>query len=232
MGDNSNMPTPGNQNEELIIKSITMKRTTVTLSTIAIALLTVTVISCKDGKKETNDKEGAHMEMGTEEGHHHESSAGEMDHGTMDHDMGSSDAQGTSVIDSYLQLKDALVADNKDEAAKSGQALASALGSFDISGYDEQQQKELSDIIEVAKEHGEHIAKSDIGHQREHFEGLGKDMVDFIAITGTSKTLYQQFCPMYNNNQGGTWLSASSEIQNPFFGSKMLTCGKVQKEIN
>ena len=80
------MPTLGNQNEELILKSITMKRTTVTLSTIAIALLTITVISCKDGKKETNDKEGAHMEMGTEEGHHHESSAGEMDHGTMDHE--------------------------------------------------------------------------------------------------------------------------------------------------
>ena len=43
MGDNTNMPTLGNQNEELILKSITMKRTTVTLSTIAIALLTASI---------------------------------------------------------------------------------------------------------------------------------------------------------------------------------------------
>ncbi|EKF53808.1 hypothetical protein I215_15663, partial [Galbibacter marinus] len=48
--------------------------------------------------------------------------------------------------------------------------------------------------------------------------------------TGTENTLYQQFCPMYDG--GSAWLSLSKDIKNPYYGSQMLNCGKVQKEIN
>ena len=51
-----------------------------------------------------------------------------------------------------------------------------------------------------------------------------------VAITGTKNKLYQQFCPMYD--KGSAWLSTSNEVKNPYYGSKMLKCGKVQKEIN
>jgi hypothetical protein len=51
-----------------------------------------------------------------------------------------------------------------------------------------------------------------------------------VAITGTENTLYQQFCPMYD--KGSAWLSMEKEIRNPYYGSKMMACGKVQKEIN
>ena len=60
---------------------------------------------------------------------------------------------------------------------------------------------------------------------------LSIDIADMVAITGAAKTLYQQYCPMYNNNKGGMWLSASEEIKNPYYGAKMLNCGEVQKEI-
>jgi len=59
---------------------------------------------------------------------------------------------------------------------------------------------------------------------------LSKDIMDMVAITGTENTLYQQFCPMYDG--GSAWLSMNEEIRNPYYGSKMLKCGKVQKEIN
>ena len=97
--------------------------------------------------------------------------------------------------------------------------------------FGDEQQDELRDIVEDATEHAEHIAKSDIGHQREHFDVLSKDIIDLLAITGSDRTLYQAYCPMYNNNKGAQWLSASKEIKNPYYGSKMMTCGEVQKEI-
>ncbi|MFT4674108.1 MAG: hypothetical protein ACI9R6_001009, partial [Saprospiraceae bacterium] len=34
------------------------------------------------------------------------------------------------------------------------------------------------------------------------------------------------------NNTGGYWLSNSKEIRNPYFGSKMLKCGRIDKEFN
>lgn len=209
-------------------------RTTTILAMVFIGLITM---SCKETKKEGIAEPSNANEMQNEDHANHEGMDSDMDN----NDMNGSDTMGemnqktstaTAVIDNYLKLKDALVGDNNKDAAKVGGALASSFGSFDMSGFTNEQQKELTEIIEVAKEHAEHIAKSDIKHQREHFESMSNDMVDLLAITGTSIKLYQQRCPMYNNNKGGIWLSASNEIKNPLFGSKMLTCGSVQKEIN
>ena len=113
-----------------------------------------------------------------------------------------------------------------------GATLASTLGSFDASSYSDNEQQELKDILEDAIEHAEHISESDMAHQREHFKILSKDVTDMVAITGTEMKIYEQFCPMYNNNEGGAWLSMNEEIRNPYFGDKMLKCGKVQREIN
>lgn len=139
----------------------------------------------------------------------------------------------TAIIDNYLALKDALVADNSTKAASSGKTLFDAFAKFDISAYPKSHQKELAEIIEDASEHAEHISENsgNIKHQREHFEILGTDIKDLIVITGADRNLYQIFCPMYNNNEGGSWLSASTEIKNPFFGSKMMKCGSVKQEI-
>ena len=139
----------------------------------------------------------------------------------------------TAIIDNYLALKDALVADNSNKAASSGKTLFDAFAKFDISAHPKSQQKELGEIIEDAREHAEHISenKGNIEHQREHFEMLSTDIKDMVIITGSDRNLYQAFCPMYNNNEGGMWLSASGEIKNPFYGNKMLKCGSVQQEI-
>lgn len=139
----------------------------------------------------------------------------------------------TAIIDNYLALKDALVADNSNKAASSGKTLFDAFAKFDISAHPKSQQKELDEIIEDAREHAEHISenKGNIEHQREHFEMLSTDIKDMVIITGSDRNLYQAFCPMYNNNEGGMWLSASGEIKNPFYGNKMLKCGSVQQEI-
>ena len=91
---------------------------------------------------------------------------------------------------------------------------------------------EYMEILESAKEHAEHIVKSPIDHQREHFEVLSTDVNDIITLLGTEKTLYKDFCPMANNNKGAYWLSEVKDIKNPYFGSKMMKCGSVKEQIN
>lgn len=210
-----------------------MKKQMVSRGILAITLIVLTIVSCKDGKKTNSNEDNPDTEMHDNASHDH-TVGHDKAHPAGDKKIGASGdvAMSSPIIDNYLELKNALVADNQDKAASSGSALAKALEDFDTGKFDEGKQEELMEIIEVAKEHGEHIAKSDIDHQRVHFEEMGKDMVDLIAIAGTPKTLYQQYCPMYNKNKGGMWLSESKEIKNPLFGSKMMTCGSVQKEIN
>lgn len=172
-----------------------------------------------------------------------EESENQRDHSAMTHEADNSMSAGsdmvmmenktiTTLIDNYLDIKNALVQDDSKAAANAGQKLANATTGIDITSYDASKQSEIKEILEVIKEHGEHIAKSEIAHQREHFEGMAKDFMDLLAIAGTDRTLYQQYCPMYNKGKGGSWLSASQEIKNPLFGSKMLTCGSVKETIS
>lgn len=197
-----------------------MKYLKTIVAILVISLINLTIISCKDAKKENTQDSIVHSEM---------------NHNKMDKfnnmmDENSQNSGVQKVLADYMILKDALVETDKNKAAKAGDKLNNTLSKFDISGFTVEQQKELKDIITDAKEHAEHIGRSEIDHQREHFKTLSKDIMDMVAITGTKNTLYQQFCPMYDG--GSTWLSLNKEIKNPYYGSKMLKCGKVQKEIN
>lgn len=204
----------------------------VTTGILTVFFVGATVVSCKDKAQKDDSHEGHQNEA-----MHHEGSAdgsmqdhSQMDHGTMNH---GTQAKGSSaIVADYLALKNALVSDDEKAAAQAGAKLEGSLKQFDAGNFAEAQQTELREILEDATEHAEHISRSEMAHQREHFEGLSKDFIDLLAITGSGQTLYVAYCPMYNNNKGGQWLSASEEIRNPYFGSAMLNCGTVQKEIN
>lgn len=201
-----------------------MKKVKVATTILAMAFVSLTALSCKDGKKESMDSD-SHSEIS-----HDANTDNAMGHDDMD--MASNDGQMTNskqVIADYMTLKEALVATDKDAAAMAGNKMVNTLNSFDVSSYNAEQQNELKDIIKDGIEHAEHIGKSEMDHQREHFKTLSKDVMDMVAITGTETTLYQQFCPMYD--KGSAWLSMEKDIKNPYYGSKMMTCGKVQKEI-
>ncbi|MFL0351959.1 DUF3347 domain-containing protein [Xanthomarina sp. GH4-25] len=202
-----------------------MKKVSVTTAIMVMTFVSLSAMSCKDSKKE-HSEEAMNSEMNRDEVMNHDNLNTSND--VVDNNIQTSDAK--QVVADYMTLKEALVATNKEDAAKAGKKLESSLKSFDVSKYTAEQQKELKDIIADAIEHAEHISRSEIDHQREHFKTLSKDIIDMVAITGTENTLYQQFCPMYDG--GSAWLSMSKDIKNPYYGSKMMSCGKVQKEIN
>ena len=212
-----------------------MKNLKITTTILAMAFLSLNVMSCKDSKKvQANEQMHSEINHDNSDGHHDNTDSGmNQDNMNKSNDMMDSEAQDSDtkqVMADYMVLKDALVATDKDAAAKAGNKMVSTLKGFNVNNYTSEQQEELKDIITDAIEHAEHIGKSEMDHQREHFKILSKDVMDMIAITGTETTLYQQFCPMYD--KGSAWLSMSKDIKNPYYGSKMLTCGKVQKEIN
>ena len=197
-----------------------MKKVRLTTTIMMMAFLSLTAMSCKDAKKENAHDSTMHSEMN----HDKMDKSNDM----MDSNTQNSDAQ--KVLADYMALKDALVNDDNAKAKNLGNVLAKSLKSFDASSFSSNEKSELKDIMEDAIEHAEHISESDIKHQREHFKVLSKDVTDMLAITGTQVKIYEQFCPMYD---GGTaWLSTKEEVRNPYYGSKMLKCGKVQREIN
>ncbi|AVR47499.1 hypothetical protein C7S20_15475 [Christiangramia fulva] len=189
-----------------------------TTKVLLLTLLSFAAISCKNAK-EDEPAEPMSNEM------HQQDNQGQNGSKTNENQ------EVAMTLENYLAIKDALVKDDQEAAAEAGSKLAKELEEFDKEEYSSTEQQELTDIIEDAKEHAEHISESPIAHQREHFDILSKDMIDMIAITGTNRKLFQAYCPMYNDNKGAQWLSSEEEIQNPYMGTKMPGCGKVQKEL-
>ncbi|MEO8794917.1 MAG: DUF3347 domain-containing protein [Daejeonella sp.] len=138
------------------------------------------------------------------------------------------------LLKEYINLKNALAKDDNKGAAAAGNELVKTLDGFDKSSLTAEQAKVFDDIKEDAKEHAEHIGTNagNIEHQREHFETLSQDMYDLVKVTGAGQKMYYSNCPMYNNNKGANWLSETKEIQNPYLGKAMSTCGSVKEEIN
>jgi len=215
-----------------------MKLLKLGVSLFVVLLVSFSTISCSEKKAEEVSKE-AELKNSDEHEHDageeataesHDMSDQQMDHSAMD--MGDT-KKSNAIVVSYIQLKNALVEDNSKEAGVAAEAMLKAFKAFDASALSADEQKEIGEILENAIEQAEHITKNvgNMEHQREHLEVLSNDMIDFLAIVGSEMTLYQTRCPMYNKGKGGIWLSETEEIRNPFYGSKMLTCGAVQKEI-
>lgn len=137
----------------------------------------------------------------------------------------------SEIIDSYLVIKDALVADDSETAQSSSEDLIAALKSFDKTSAGENTEN-LEELQTEAIALSETIKSEDIAIQRENFQALSVVLVDFLKISGADRTLYYQYCPMYKNNTGGMWLSESDQIKNPLFGSSMLTCGSVEETFS
>jgi hypothetical protein len=137
------------------------------------------------------------------------------------------------IVDHYLHIKNALATDNGSEAASSAKAMEPAIKKLDKSLLTAEQKTAYDKNEEELKEHAEHIAKNDdkIEHQRSHFSMLSEVIYDLVKTFGAGRALYHDHCPMYNENNGAMWLSEMKEVTNPYFGSKMHTCGTVEEVI-
>ena len=143
------------------------------------------------------------------------------------------DGSMKEMVTQYLQMKNALANDNGKEAASAGNAFVESMGKMDKNSLTGDKKKKWDDVSDDAKEMAEHIGDNanKIEHQREHFDMLSTDMYEMVKRFGAGQTLYQDFCPMYNNNKGATWLSEIKEIKNPYMGKKQPACGSVKEEI-
>lgn len=212
-----------------------MKNLNIILSrTVLIGLMTL-VVSCVDKKKEGENKAENHHDQEMHEGEMHHDN--EMIDGSTDTMAEKSDMTVTEsntaspLIENYLVVKNALVNDDSDVAQKAGERLAKSAEAFDVSEVEESKQKEVKSILDKIKTLATQISENDIAQQRTHFAEINVSMKDLLSITGSDRTLYEQYCPMYANNEGGSWLSESQDIKNPLFGSQMLKCGAVKQTI-
>lgn len=68
---------------------------------------------------------------------------------------------------------------------------------------------------------------------REAFVSLSTEMSAVASQFGlpAHQELAQVYCPMAFEGKGAMWLQRGENIRNPYFGSKMTSCGEIQKRF-
>ncbi|MBN8717961.1 MAG: DUF3347 domain-containing protein [Sediminibacterium magnilacihabitans] len=122
----------------------------------------------------------------------------------------------------YFSIKDALVADNANAASAQAAEFVKTANSIDYKVISE------GNINALLKDAGRISETKDIKQQRNLFANLSTNMAALAkAVKLTDQPVYQQYCPM----KKAYWLSSEQAIKNPYFGSSMLTCGKVTETL-
>jgi len=137
------------------------------------------------------------------------------------------------IYQEYLNLKDALAADNLANAKKAGIAMQKSLSKVDMSLFSGDSHKiwmKHQNNLKLALKLAPNFKT--IEEVRKAFHSISEAM---IALTNSFKpfgqTLYVQYCPMVDGNKGANWLSQFEEIKNPYFGAAMLKCGETKATI-
>ncbi|MBF1998623.1 DUF3347 domain-containing protein [Flavobacterium psychrophilum] len=137
-----------------------------------------------------------------------------------------------AVFDNYFAVKDALVKTDGNTASAKATALLSAINAVKMETLKTDEHTIWMKVLKNIKEDAEHIADTkDAKHQRDHFDTLSKNIYDLIKVSKQETPTYYQFCPMANNGKGANWLSKENVVKNPYYGSMMLSCGKVTETI-
>ncbi|MBV36188.1 MAG: efflux transporter periplasmic adaptor subunit [Rickettsiales bacterium] len=182
------------------------------------------------GEKET---EG---EMRSNESMDHSEMPNDTDHSRMEKRLEVSETfkeQLEKVFGNYLDIKDALVKDDANTTKKHADELLVSLKKVDMKLLsDHEAHNHWMTISNEIKSSSEAIGKtSNIEKQRGHFKHLSAHLSKGVRLFGVNKEVFEQFCPMADNNQGAYWLSLEETIKNPYMGSKMLTCGTTESTI-
>lgn len=126
------------------------------------------------------------------------------------------DGMTGKVFQNYQQIRVALVNSNPDEVNIAAGNLAESFAG------EREEMKSMAIAMANTK---------DIEKQRELFSQFTEKVEPLFKESISEGAIYKQFCPMAFEGKGGYWISNSEEIRNPYYGEKMLKCGKVTETI-
>lgn len=124
-------------------------------------------------------------------------------------------AQNTgNILNNYLHVKNALVSSDSKAASEAASSLYQSI-------------KNESDFTQktILLQAAEKLNKAGtIEKQRAALDQVSVHLWKLVdSDKKLNETVYYQYCPM----KKAYWLSKEKEIKNPYYGSSMLTCGKV-----
>mgnify|MGYP002778943258 FL=1 len=140
------------------------------------------------------------------------------------HVSAQAEASFDKILSAYYDIKNALVNDDGKTAASKAAGLEEALGQPPAGQLTAAQQSAWKEHGSAARATAQSISQTtDVEKQRGHLAGLSEHLLTMAKAVGMNQSdIYQQYCPM----KKAYWLSETQAVKNPYYGKKMLACGK------
>jgi len=137
------------------------------------------------------------------------------------------------LLEHYLRLEQYLAADNLEGAMEERKNIVPLADILLVTLQETGEDLASTLALGLAENMRLLTATETLAEIRVAFYPLSQTLVRLVENFGSNgeSSLYVQFCPMAFDNKGATWLAASEEINNPYFGAMMLRCGEVQKQL-
>jgi Cu(I)/Ag(I) efflux system membrane fusion protein len=140
--------------------------------------------------------------------------------------------QLNELLYSYYKLKDALVNDQADLAKSEAKKLLKSLDNVEMKLLKGDAHMYWMTQLKKIKLKSTKLVNTDkIQEQRSLFNEISNALIKSVKSFGTNSLVYEQYCPMANDNKGAYWLSESNKVLNPYFGNVMLKCGEVKSKL-
>jgi Cu(I)/Ag(I) efflux system membrane fusion protein len=144
----------------------------------------------------------------------------------------------TQLLNAYVSLKDALVASDTAKASAAARTLRTAADSLkvneikgDSTGLIKETAQTFTGTITGSAQ--ALVAEKDIEGKRKEFGNIADALWSLTrTVRYKGQKLYWDYCPMAFDNKGAYWISYERDIKNPYFGSKMMTCGSVEDSLD
>lgn len=145
-------------------------------------------------------------------------------------------SQVAALLDGYYALKDAFIKSDTalaDAAARNLRRQAAGIGlaalADDPARHDEARTQLGSLDAEITGLLGEETLLG----KRQEFQLISDITYNLIKATGMKdRTVYRDYCPMFNEGNGAFWLSNARPIANPYYGAEMPDCGTLRETIS
>ena len=119
-----------------------------------------------------------------------------------------------SVYDHYLKIQTDLADDSLKGVSDEATAIAKAI-----------QGDEMKMLPAVVGTEAEAVAKaSDLKSARAAFKPLSDSLIKYLAAHHAKDAYIEVYCPMAK----ASWLQADKNVNNPYLGQKMPTCGEIK----
>ena len=137
-----------------------------------------------------------------------------------------------AIFENYFDLKDELVKSDAKSTSEKAKRLMTVINMVKMQELKSDVHTVWMKVMNDLKSDTDKIANAtNIEKQRASFITLSENMYQLMKVSKIEAPIYFQHCPMANDGKGANWLSKENQVKNPYYGSKMMSCGKTIETI-